>query len=93
MYSTMQFVFLEVRCCGNQAQRLFGTCQTSKMERLAKLVNVFQPFTIFAKQSILDVRQGSEYASEANHQKQPGTLRDIPSEFKGKISAILSMTF
>ena len=32
-------------------------CQTSKMERR------FSPLTIFAKRSILDVWQGSEYAS------------------------------
>ena len=37
--------------------------QTSKMELLAKIVNGFQPLTIFAKSSILDVRQGSKYTS------------------------------
>ena len=29
--------------------------QTSKMERFAKIVNGFQPLTIFGKRSILDV--------------------------------------
>ena len=38
-------------------------CQASKMERFAKQVNVFQPLTFFAKRSILNVWQGSEYAS------------------------------
>ena len=33
------------------------------MEIFAKIVNGFQPLTIFAKSSILDVLQGSEYAS------------------------------
>ena len=30
-------------------------CQTSKMERFTEIVNGFQPFTIFAKISIVDV--------------------------------------
>ena len=38
-------------------------CQTSKMERFAKIINSFQPLTTFAKRSILDVWQGSEFAS------------------------------
>ena len=37
--------------------------QTSKMERLAKIVKDFQVLTIFSKFSILDICQGSEYAS------------------------------
>ena len=32
------------------------------MERPKKIDNGFQPLTIFAKQSILNVLQGSEYA-------------------------------
>ena len=35
----------------------------SKMELIAKKVKIFQPLTVFAKISILDVRQGSEYTS------------------------------
>ena len=31
------------------------TCQISKMERFAKIVNGFQSLTIFAKYSILDI--------------------------------------
>ena len=37
-------------------------CQTSKIECLTKKVNRFKPLTIFTKQSILDVWQGSGYA-------------------------------
>ena len=37
------------------------TCQTSKIERFAKIVHGFDPLTIFKKFSILDVWQGSEY--------------------------------
>ena len=37
-------------------------CQTSKMERVAKIVNGFQQFIIFEKCSILDVCQGSKYS-------------------------------
>ena len=33
------------------------------MERFADVINGFQPLTIFAKHSILDVWQGSEYFS------------------------------
>ena len=39
-------------------------CQTSKTERFAKIVNGLKSLTILAICSILDVRQGSEYASE-----------------------------
>ena len=38
-------------------------CQTSKIELPEKLVNSFQQFTTFTKNSILDVYQGYEYAS------------------------------
>ena len=34
--------------------------KTSKMERYTKIVNGFQPLTIFAKNFILDVWQGSK---------------------------------
>ena len=37
--------------------------QTSKVACLTKKVIDFQPLTIFAKHSTLDVSQGSEYAS------------------------------
>ena len=39
--------------------------QTYKMERFAKIVNGFQPLPIFAKPSILEVWQGSEYTSDS----------------------------
>ena len=38
--------------------------QTSKMEPFAKILKNEKPLTIFVKTSILDVEQGSEYASE-----------------------------
>ena len=40
------------------------SCQTPKMELFAKLVKNEKAFTIFVKTSVLDVWQGSEYASE-----------------------------
>ena len=39
-------------------------CHTSKMDRFAKIVNSYKPLTIFAKRSILDIWQGSEYIYE-----------------------------
>ena len=39
-------------------------CQTFKMELFARIVKNWNPFTICAKASILDIWQGSEYASE-----------------------------
>ena len=36
-------------------------CQSSKNELFAKIINSFQPFTIFEKTSILDIQQGFEY--------------------------------
>ena len=38
-------------------------CQASNMELSAKIVNGWNLLTIFAKRSILDVWQGSKYAS------------------------------
>ena len=34
------------------------------MERFAKTVNGFKPLTIFAKHSIWDIWEGSEYAAD-----------------------------
>ena len=39
--------------------------QTSKMDRFAKIFNGFQPITIFAKRSNLDLWQGSEFAPDS----------------------------
>ena len=36
-------------------------CQSSKIERFVKIVNGFKPLTIFARCSVLDVWQSSEY--------------------------------
>ena len=38
-------------------------CQKSKMERFMKIFNVFQPLTIFAKCSILDVSLDPDYVA------------------------------
>ena len=38
-------------------------CQTSKTKCLTKKVNGFQPLSIYAKNSILDIWQGSDYVS------------------------------
>ena len=40
-----------------------GPYQPSKMKFFVKIVNDFQQSTIFTKSSIVDVWQGSEYAS------------------------------
>ena len=39
--------------------------QTSKMDRFAKIFNGFQPITIFAKRSNLDLWQGSEFTPDS----------------------------
>ena len=38
------------------------SCEASKIECFAKIVNGFKPLTIFAKRSILKVRKCSEHA-------------------------------
>ena len=38
-------------------------CQTFKMDQFPKLVNSWKPLAILTKSSILDIWQGSEYAS------------------------------
>ena len=48
---------------GIHQRRSHNTVKHLKMEHFAKIINGFQPFTIFAKRSILDVWQGSEHAS------------------------------
>ena len=42
-------------------------CQTSKMEVFEKITNGFSFLVIFAKSSILDVWQDSEFASKASN--------------------------
>ena len=46
------------------------------MESLAKKVNSFKPLTIFTKQSILDVLQGSEFISDLLKLLCHGSKRD-----------------
>ena len=41
----------------------FRTCQTSKMERFTKILNDWKALISFAKRPVLDVWQGSKYAS------------------------------
>ena len=41
-------------------------CQMPKMEFFTKIVSDSKPLTIFAKNSTLDVSQGSEYVSDIN---------------------------
>ena len=48
-----------------QPEAYSETSGTSTMEFFAKIVNGFQLLTIFAKSSLLDVRLGSEYASDS----------------------------
>ena len=40
---------------GIHQRRIHNTVKHLKMEHFAKIINGFQPFTIFAKRSILDV--------------------------------------
>ena len=48
------------------------SCQTSKIELFVKIVKSKKLLTIFVKTSILDVWQGSEYASE-----KPSKVTDV----------------
>ena len=54
-------------------------CQTSKKELFAKTVNSWMPLNIFTKSSILDVWQGSEYASVAQVQRSTGSIGVWPT--------------
>ena len=45
-------------------------CQTSKMERFAKIVNGWKPLTIFGKYFIIDVWQDLKYASASTSKQQ-----------------------
>ena len=63
-------------------------CQISNMESFAKLVDVFEQLTIFAKLSILDVWQGSECGFAADTYSSVGKklmqLQELLSLFKDK---------
>ena len=56
-------IFISVDVELYQAEAYSGLCKTSKMEHFARIVNGFYALTIFTKRSILNVRQGSGYAS------------------------------
>ena len=58
------FLFLTLSKWLPIAEAYAEPCKTSKMEFSAKIVNGIQPLTIFAKSSVLEVWQGSEYDSE-----------------------------
>ena len=47
----------------SKSETYWEPCQTTKIENFVTLVNGVYPFTTFAKCSILDIWQGSEYAS------------------------------
>ena len=49
------------RCLKIVDYNLSELCQTSKMKHFAKICNGRNALTIFAKNSILDIWQGSEY--------------------------------
>ena len=51
------------------AEACLELCQTSKMERFAKVVNVWKPLNIFTKRSILDSWKGSEYVSGISYNR------------------------
>ena len=63
-------------------------CKTSKMERLEKIIEDFEPLTFFAKRSILNVWQGSEYAPAADTYfglgKKLIQLQELSRLFKGR---------
>ena len=60
--------------------------QTFEMELSAKAVDDIQSLTIFTKSFILDLSQGSEYASENNKQNS-GAIVFISQKIKSSISA------
>ena len=50
-------------CLKSHSEAYSELCQTSKTKLLPKIVNGFQPLNTFTKNFILDVSQGSDYAS------------------------------
>lgn len=54
----------------NCSEAYLGHCQTSRMEILAKIVKGYKQLTVLAKRSIIDVCQGSNFASSVNAQRQ-----------------------
>ena len=75
---------------------------TSKMDLFAKIVNGWTPLTIFAKRSILDVRLGSEYASDPHLPSFPDFFKISNLEivsirntriYQNSISVIIQISF
>ena len=58
----------------------------SKMELLAKIVNGFQPLTIFLKSSILDIQLSSEHASDTSHVTLNTGFLPTSSSFQSNIN-------
>ena len=50
--------------CGSEA--FSESCQIYEMEFFVKIVNNFHPLTVFTKNSILDIWQGSKYTAIAS---------------------------
>ena len=55
----LNFEYISVELQPHSTEMYSETCQTTKMEQLAKIVNDYTPLTIFVKRSILDVWQSS----------------------------------
>ena len=51
---------------GYYSEAYLEHCQRSKMELFEKIIEGFEPLTIFEKRSILNFWQGSEYASASD---------------------------
>ena len=64
IYQLLHVFLLEPRQSNLSNPKVYlEPCQTFNMECFAKMVNGKKSLTIFLKQSILDVQQGSEYTS------------------------------
>ena len=59
----MNSCFFKVSDHSTESGAYSKPCQISKMECFARIFIAFQPLTFFAKRLVLDIQQGSEYAS------------------------------
>ena len=59
----MNSCFFKVSDHSTESEAYSKPCQISKMECFARIFISFQPLTCFAKRSVLDIQQRSEYAS------------------------------
>ena len=82
-------IYKTFRQAGKFTQAYSEPCEISKMDSFKKIVNDFQPLTIFARHSVLDASQGSECIFVLLIFFQVKTTCDASSSTISKVSQLM----